>query len=143
MRKVLLLATATILVVSAIAVAQENTLSDARVGEWALYRTSSGSVQERHSVITRRRQVVVVRVDSIVNGKVISSRTENYRLNSPDFLRGAEGRRTVAVGGRNYDCVVVSKGKRTFFYSNQVPVTGLVLVRRDGDEVKGILDFGY
>ena len=122
--------------------AQENTLLDARVGEWAAYTTSSGSMQERHTVVARRRQVVVVRVDEIIHGRVITSRTETHRINDPDFLRGAEGRQQVTAGGRTYNCTVVRRGDRTFFYSNQVPVTGLVLMRRAGSPVKEVVNFG-
>jgi hypothetical protein len=143
MRKVI---PATVLVCAALAVlgtAQENTLSDARVGEWALYQTSGGNVQERHSVIARRRQVVVVRVDSIINGKVISSRTENFRLDTPSFLRGAEGREDVTAGGRTYNCLVVVRGDRKLYYTNQVPVTGLVLITKEGVMLQEVIDFGY
>ena len=122
--------------------AQENTLLDVRVGEWATYSTSSGSMQERHTVVARRRHVVVVRVDEIIHGRVITSRTETHLINDPDFLRGAEGQQQVTVGGRTYNCAVVHRGNRTFFYSNQVPVTGLVLVRRNGNPVKQVVDFG-
>jgi hypothetical protein len=126
-----------------LAAAQESTLRDAVVGEWALYAVSSGSLQERHSVVARRREVVVVRIDSIINGKVISSRTENYRVNAPQFLRGAEGTSVVNSGGNSYECVIVRRGQRVFYYSNGVPVTGLVLVRRADNTVKELLDHGF
>lgn len=139
-----LLAAMVLAVFAAFSGAQVNTLSDARVGEWALYSASGGAVQERHSVIARRRQVVVVRVDSIINGKVISSRTENFRINAPAFLRGAsEDRVEVTAGGRSYNCISVTRGDRVFYYTNQVSVTGLVLIRRGGAGLKEIIDYGY
>ncbi len=121
---------------------QDSPLKDSRVGEWARYSTPGTSMQELHSVIARRRQVVVVKVDSIINGKVISSNTENFNINDPNFLRGAEGRPPVDAGGRTFDCVVVRRGNRTLFYSNRVPVTGLVMVVRDGQTAKMVVDFG-
>ncbi|HUX06503.1 MAG TPA: hypothetical protein VMX35_04255 [Acidobacteriota bacterium] len=130
------------LALPALAQEEENTLRDARVGEWALY-SASGSMQERHSVVARRREVVVVRVDSIINGKVISSNTVNYRVNTPQFLAGAEGQQQVRAGGRLYDCVVVRRGNRLFYYSNDVPVTGLVAVSRGGNSIQEIIDYGF
>jgi hypothetical protein len=142
MRAVVAIAVLLALAVPAMAQEEENTLRDARVGEWALY-SASGSMQERHSVVARRRDVVVVRVDSIINGKVISSNTVNYRVNAPQFLAGAEGQQQVTAGGKVYDCVVVRRGNRLMYYSNNVPVTGLVAISRGGTMIKEIIDFGF
>lgn len=122
--------------------AQENTLKDARVGEWALYSTSNGKMQERHSVIARRREVVVIKIESIINGRTISSKIQNLQVDNPDFLEGASGQTTIKVGNTSYNCFAVGKGKRSFFYSNAVPVTGLVAVRKDGEKLKEIINFG-
>lgn len=126
------------------AAAQDSTLADARVGEWAKYATSRGNMEELHSVIARRQRVIVVKVDSIINGKVISSRTENFNINDPDFSRDSgSAMESVNAGGRRYNCFVVQKGRRTFYYSNEVPVTGLVLVLRDGERLQEIMEFGF
>ncbi len=142
MRAAVGIALLVLLALPVVAQDMENTLRDARVGEWALY-SASGSMQERHSVVARRREVVVVREDSIINGKVISSNTVNYRVNAPQFLAGAEDRQQISAGGRVYDCVVVRRGNRLFYYSNDVPVTGLVAVSRGGNMIKEIIDFGF
>lgn len=125
-------------------IAQESTstLVDARVGEWALYQTANGNMQERHSVIARRRDVIVVKVDSIINGKVISSKTENHRITDPAFLRNSEGSTVVTAGGKEYESVVVKRGKRTRYYSNLVPVLGLVRIERDDVMILEVIDHG-
>ena len=122
--------------------AQVNTLKDARVGEWALYSTSNGKMQERHSVIARRREVVVVKIESIINGRTISSKIQNLQVDNPAFLKNASGQTTIKVGNRSYNCFAVGKGKRSFFYSNSVPVMGLVAVRKNGQRLKEIINFG-
>ena len=136
MRAAVGIALLVLLALPVVAQDMENTLRDARVGEWALY-SASGSMQERHSVVARRREVVVVREDSIINNTV------NYRVNAPQFLAGAEDRQQISAGGRVYDCVVVRRGNRLFYYSNDVPVTGLVAVSRGGNMIKEIIDFGF
>jgi len=110
MRFALRIAGLLVLALPVLAAAQDSTLRDARVGEWVLYTAPSGSLQERHSVVARRREVVVVRIDQIINGKVISSNTENYRVDAPPFLAGAEGQQQITVRGQTYDCIVVRRG---------------------------------
>ena len=136
---------ATLVLVAVFAVAapaQTNTLKDARVGEWAVYSTTDGNVQERHQVTARRRNVVTVKVESIINGRTISSRTENHDINNPGFLRNAGGNENIQAGGRSYDCTTVKRGQRTLYYSNQVPVTGLVAIYKNGRAIKEIINFG-
>ena len=131
------------ILVPAAASAQPSTLQDARVGEWALYASSQGALQERHSVVAKRREVVVVRVDSIINGKVIKSETRSFPVDDPPFLQGAAGQESITVGGRTYDCMVVRRGNQTMYYSNSVPVTGLVAIRGGGPTAKEVIDFGF
>jgi hypothetical protein len=125
------------------ALAQETTLRDARVGEWAVYSTSKGKMQERHQVVSRRRDVVVVRIENIINGRTISQKTIDYQVNRPRFLRDANGEETVNAGGRSYTAIVVRKGNRVHYYSNDVPVTGLVAIHSDGEVIKELMNFGY
>jgi len=122
--------------------AQTNTLTDARVGEWAVYQTGNGNILERHSVIARRQNIVVVKIETIVNGRTISSKTVNYNAAAPQFLQGAAGNEQVSASGANYDSVMVSAGNQTMYYSNDVPVTGLVLIRRGNQVVKELVNFG-
>jgi len=143
MRFALRIAGLLVLALPVLAAAQDSTLRDARVGEWVLYTAPSGSLQERHSVVARRQEVVVVRIDQIINGKVISSNTENYRVDAPPFLAGAEGQQQITVRGQTYDCIVVRRGNRTLYYSNSVPVTGLVAVRRGDNLVKEVVEYGF
>jgi hypothetical protein len=127
---------------AALAAAQASTLSDARVGEWVVYQAGNGQMQERHQVIIRKQNSVSVKIDSIVRGKTIRSNTENYNINQPAFLAGASGQQSITAGGKQYNCTVVTKGDRTFYYSNQVPVTGLVAVERGGNRIKEIVSSG-
>lgn len=131
-----------LIVTAGFAVAQQNTLRDARVGEFAIYSTSNGAMQERHTVISRRQNVVVVKVESIINGRTISHKVENYNVANPPFLRGASGQQRINAAGKSYTCSSVTRGRRTLYYSNQVPVTGLVAVHVDGRPVKEIVNFG-
>ncbi len=48
----------------------------------------------------------------------------------------------MTIGQRTFDCIVVQRGERTLFYSNEIPVTGLVLVRSSGQTIKEVIDFG-
>lgn len=121
---------------------QKDTLKDARVGEWAVYSTTDGNMQERHQVTARRRNMVTVKVESIINGRTISSKTENYDIDDPDFFRNADGTESIKIGKKTYLCIVVKRGKRTLYYSNDVPVTGLVAIYRDGRPIKEIINFG-
>lgn len=142
MRPVIIICLILTMIVTTLSWAQDNPIRDSRVGEWATYSTANPAMQERHSVIARQRQVLVVRVDSIINGKVISSRTENFNIDDPSFMGGAEGRQQVTAGGRTFNCVAIQRGDRTLFYSNQVPVTGLVKIVRGNQTIKEIVDFG-
>lgn len=142
MRKMILVALLLLVFAPLQSHAQNNTLLDARVGEWALYSTNNASMQERHSVIARRQRVVVVKIESIINGKVISSQVENMDISDPEFLRGAQGSENVTVAGGSYNCMVVKRGNRNLYYSNAIPVTGLVAVQRGGQRIKELIDFG-
>ena len=122
--------------------AQESTIKDARVGEWAVYSTTDGNMQERHQVTARRRNVVTVKVESIINGRTISSKTENHNINNTAFLRNASGNERIQAGGRTYNCIAVKRGQRTLYYSNEVPVTGLVAIFKNGRAIKEIINFG-
>jgi hypothetical protein len=142
MKRYILMMLIALLAVPVISQAQQSTIQDARVGEWAVYQTGNGNMQERHTVIARKQNVIVVKIDKIVNGRTISSNTENYNVDAPPFLNGASGRSNVQAGGNNYNAITVSRGPRTFYYSNQVPVTGLVLVKNGNNVVKEIVNFG-
>ena len=124
------------------AAAQQNTLRDARVGEWVVYQAGYGQMQERHQVIIRKQNSVSIKIDSIVRGKTIRSNTENYVIDTPSFLQGATGTETITVAGKQYESTVVTNGDRLLYYSNQVPVTGLVAVVRNGNRIKEIVSSG-
>jgi hypothetical protein len=143
MRKMCIPVLLTIIFLQGIAVAQESTLRDARVGEWAVYATSDGAMQERHQVIARRKEVVVVKVESIINGRTISSKVENYNVDSPGFLRRSAGEEQITAAGQTYNCVRVIRGQRTLYYNNRIPVTGLVAIYKGDQMVKEIVNFGY
>lgn len=141
MKKIILMLTI-LMLLPVFSLAQESTIKDARVGEWAVYQTGNGSMQERHSVIARKQDVVVVKIENIVNGRTISSKTENYNVNAPQFLEGASGNEQVQAGGNSYNAIVVNNGARTYYYSNDVPVTGLVVVKNGNNVVKELVNFG-
>jgi hypothetical protein len=142
MRSLLIAATAAILLMPAAGMAQVNTLQDARVGEWAVYATGNGQ-QERHSVTARRRSVVIVKVDMIINGRVINSTTEDWDVDDSRNFEGATPGHQITAGGRTYNCFAVQRGQRTFYYSNEVPVTGLVAIHRGGQVIKQVVNFEY
>lgn len=131
------------LLLPALAAAQQSTIADARVGEWAVYQAGNGQMQERHSVIARKQDVVVVKIENIVNGRTISSKTMNYNANAPSFLEGANGQEQVQAAGASYNAIKVVQGARTSYYSNDVPVLGLVTENNGGRVVKQLVNFGY
>jgi len=144
MRKTIAVAVLLVLGAAAQSAAQQSTLHDARVGEWAIYVTAGGNMHERHSVVARRPMVVVVRIDQIINGKVINSRTENFNIEHPAFMSGQFAGEDVAnVGGRTYSCFVILQGNRRLLFSHEVPVTGLVVEFRGGAPLREVVDFGY
>lgn len=140
MRSLILIALGILLLMPAVGMAQENTLQDARVGEWAVYATGD-RMQERHSVTARRRSVVIVKVDKIINGRVISSNTEEWDVDDPKNFQGATGGHQISAGGRTYTCFAVQRGQRTFYYSNEVPVTGLVAIHRGSEVIKEVVNY--
>ena len=101
----------------------------------------------RHSLGSKDqgyRGVRPVRIDQIINGKVINSRTENFNIEHPAFMSGQFAGEDVAnVGGRTYSCFVILQGNRRLLFSHEVPVTGLVVEFRGGAPLREVVDFGY
>lgn len=123
--------------------AQGSTLSDARVGEWAVYRAGNGKIVERHSVVARQRDVVVIKVETIINGRTISSKTENHFIGGNEFKMTGAPSESVEVNGQNYNAYSAPMGgNKVRFYSNQVPVTGLLMIRNGNKVVKELVNFG-
>jgi hypothetical protein len=132
-----------------------NPLVDAKVGEWMRFRQV---VQGQETVVTL--EVVEVTADEVV----LKSTTQQgdtkvegeplRRKRSPQLALG-RGRSTLVrkatesltVNGRAVSCTVVvlqpRKGpEQTVWYSDEVPVTGLVKRARGTDVVQELLDWG-
>jgi hypothetical protein len=132
-----------------------NPLTDAKVGEWMRFRQV---VQGQETVVTL--EVVEVTADEVV----LKSTTQQgdtkvegeplRRKRSPQLALGRgrstlvrKATETLKVGEREVACtVVVLQPKRgpeqTVWYSDEVPVTGLVKRARGSDVVQELLDWG-
>lgn len=138
-----------------------NSLHDAKVGEWTLYKTPNG-YEQKHTVVKVDGRgpdaTVVVRIDNIYNGEVVHSVEVHHEAGEarhpfvlPD---GTSPQDRVSVSGKN----VTLKGKTVpatdvkatgeedgtmeWTLSEDIPVFGLIRQSSDeGDEYE-LIDFG-
>lgn len=137
-----------------------NSLSDAKVGEWALYVVPN-DYQQRLSVIERDKDgedaTVTVQVDNILDGEVVStgyySDTAGKPMTEPE--PPGEGRvtkvlrDTFTLDGRQYAVSVVrvesddpEEGDTDWWVSAEIPVFGLAKRVEDGETVMELVDYG-
>lgn len=132
-----------------------NPIADAKVGEWMRFRQS---VQGQETVVTL--EVIEVTADEIVlksttqqgESKVEGEPLRRKRSAMLALGRGRsqllrKGTETLTVKGQELTCTVVAlKGRRgpevTMWYSDDVPVTGLVKRMRGTEVVQELLDWG-
>ncbi len=130
-------------------------LYDAKVGEWVRMRLKTGGEQ----VIATMRVVAVkdgeIHVqntmqhgDTKIEGDVSRRpRREHLALRSRGGQRMQVGQATLEVAGKKLACTVVTRtlrrgGVEKRWYSNEVPVTGLVRRERDGQVISEVLAWG-
>ena len=128
-----------------------NPLADVKVGEWVLYEMPGG-IQQRQTVISVDDKSVTIKMETIINGSVLSSIEQ--KMDRPDKDQPAN---SVMDGSTSYNGSVKVKDKqipcsvfevtangrvsRTYM-SNQIPVTGLIKSEIDGTVALQLIDYG-
>ncbi len=129
-----------------------NPIKDAKVGEWVLYQMM-GPMQQKQTVTAVHKDAVTVKIDIIMNGKVVSTVSNKIRFDqkgpgappqgSPKFKMG---KATVQVKGHSLDCItteVKAQGKTIVTYiSPDIPVFGVVQTNMNGQPLMKLLDWG-
>lgn len=135
-----------------------NSLHDARVGEWTLYKTQNGYTQ-KHTVVkvdgTGPSAAVAVRIDNIYNGEVVDSHEVYHEaggVNHP--IKLPEGRdakievstKDVTVKGKTIRATVVElerdDDEMEWYLSDEVPVFGMIKQISDDDLEYDLIDYG-
>lgn len=106
---------------------------------WVLY-SLPGTLHQltaRWRLLRIEGETLVIRIDVYLDGALRSSRElRGSRLRVPPRSR----RETIVSGGRKYDCHVFEQGNMTFWYSEDVPLFGIVRSQRGERDVMEILD---
>lgn len=80
---------------------------------------------------------LVIRIESYLDGQLRATReVTRARLRVPDQYR----RETIVAGGTKYDCKVFQVGSTTYWYSEDVPVVGVVRSRNGEHDIMELLD---
>jgi hypothetical protein len=130
---------------------------DAQVGEWAVYSRMGPNGQEIRMKLSvaeaDETEVVLSQFIQLPDGREVEGpqmrrpRSEFLEPNNDQLtLKGYE-KQTITAAGRSWDCDVMiaedpSGGEMRFFVSNEVPVSGLVKLERDGETVMELVEFG-
>lgn len=92
---------------------------------WVRYRlpATRTDLTTRWQLLRSEGEKLVIKVDTYLGDELRSSREiKGARLRVPEQHR----RETVAAGGRRYDCQVFEVRGTTFWYSEEVPLLGIV-----------------
>lgn len=138
-----------------------NSLHDAKVGEWALYKTPNG-YEQKHTVVKvdgrGPNASVVVRIDSIYKGEVVQSVEVHHEAGEPThpFVMpdGAAPtgkieieNKTVSVKGKPVRATVVEvdnddNDEMKWVLSDAIPVFGLIKQEADDENEYELIDYG-
>ncbi len=80
---------------------------------------------------------LVFKVETYINGELRATREmKRARLRVPEQYR----RETIVAGGKKYDCKVFELGSTTYWYSEEVPLLGIVRSQNGDHEIMELLD---
>ena len=80
---------------------------------------------------------LVLKVKSYINGELRATREiKRARLRVPEQYR----RETIVAGGKKYDCKVFQLGTTTYWYSEEVPLLGIVRSQNGDHDIMELLD---
>jgi len=126
-------------------------LADAKTGEWVLYEMPGG-MQQRQTIISVDDNSVTVKMETIINGTVLSSieekmdRSDTTQPAITDMDGATSYNGSVQIKGKQIPCSVYEvsvngRVSRTYM-SNEVPVTGLIKSEMDGNAALQLVDYG-
>jgi hypothetical protein len=130
---------------------QINPLRHAKVGDWVSYEILGGLIQKQ-TVTKISNGMVTIKIDVLSNGKIVKSDIEHRPVKLPaNAYISAWGTRTgpdtVVLDHRSFSCIVykqeqIANNVITRWYSDEIPVTGLVQMARNGQIIMKLASFG-
>ena len=107
-------------------------------GDWVLYNLpgTRDALTVRWELVDADGNKLVIKMETYINGQLRATKeVKRERLPVPEQCR----RETIVAGGRKYDCRVFQVGSVTYWYSEDVPVLGIVRTQ-DGNDVMDLVD---
>jgi hypothetical protein len=98
---------------------------------WVSYALPGSRITMRWHLLRIEGDELVIKVETSIAGEVRSTREiKRTRLRVPEKYR----RESLVAGGKRYDCKVFVSGTTTYWYSEEVPLLGIVRSQSgDGD----------
>ena len=128
-----------------------NPLKHAKVGDWVSYEVLGGLIQKK-TITEISDGLAIIQVDVFSDGKILKTDTEQRPLDSPVNFQGSAwgrrvGRETVTLNDQSFSCIVfkqevVANNVITRWYSEEIPITGLVQMARNDLIILKLADFG-
>lgn len=128
-----------------------NPLKHAKVGDWVSYEILGGLIQKQ-TITEISNGLAIIQMDVFSDGKILKTDTEQRPLKPPVYYQTSAwgrrvGRETVTLNDQSFSCVVfkqegVANNVITRWYSDQIPITGLVQMARNDQIILKLVDFG-
>lgn len=98
---------------------------------WVLYALPRTRITMRWQLLRAEGGELVIKVETYIEGELRAAKEmKRPRLRVPEQYR----RETIRAGVKNYDCKVFRVGTTTYWYSDDVPLLGIVRSETaDGD----------
>jgi len=128
-----------------------NPLKHAKVGDWVSYEVLGGLIQKQ-TITEISNGLAIIQMDVFSDGKIVKTDTEQRPLKPPVYYQTSAwgrrvGRQTVTLNDQSFSCVVfkqegVANNVITRWYSDQIPITGLVQMARNDLIILKLAEFG-
>lgn len=133
-----------------------NPLKNAKVGDWALMEMQGG-IQQKQTVLKITVDAVTVKMDTIMNGKLINSMEMDLPLKGKGSAEAAMapedgpepkiGSETVTLNGKELKCttyeVTSEHGTTKTWICSDIPINGMVKSETDGTVNLKLVDWGH
>ena len=91
----------------------------------------------RWQLLGAEGEQLVLKVDTYLDGELRSTKTlKRDRIRVPEQYR----METIVAGGRKYECKVFQLGSTTYWYSEDVPVLGIVRSQNGDHDIMELLE---